>query len=146
MIDWVHAEAEPWGRQIRWTYLGKDGWPSRTMLGKLIDEGIVGASASKFTQFFPEHLSAEALAFNRVYKTLGEDDQLALFVHYVVIGKGKTKAHRMGIPVRTYYDRLDRAHKAFASAQHRLHKIVPFRATRNDEERVASSLPLAHTA
>jgi hypothetical protein len=146
MIDWVHAEAERWGRQMRWKWLGKDGWPSRTMLGKLIDEGVVGASSAKFMQFFPEHLTSDALAVNRVVQALAEGDRAMFFVHYIVIGKGKTKAHRMGVPVRTYYDHLDRAHKAYASAQHRLHKITPIRATRNDEDRLAFPIPLAHTA
>lgn len=128
MIDWIHDECEAWGQQMRAVYLGHDGWPSRTALGKLIEEGVVGASASKMLRFFPESLNADALRTNRVIKTLSEDDRVTLFVHYVVIGKGKVKAHRMGLPLRTYYDRLDQAHKRFSGASHALHKKDTIRA------------------
>lgn len=146
IIDWVHAECEAWGRQIRWVYLGKDGWPSRTMLGKCIEEGLVGASATRMSQFFPECLNPDALRANRIIKSLPEAARLMLFVHYVVVGKGKVKAHRMAIPVRTYYDRLDQAHKAYSGASHQLHKTASDSATRNWGESVGFSVPLAQTA
>lgn len=109
MIDWIHARCNTWGRQIRWLYQGKDGWPSRSTLGKMIEEGLVGASADKFTQHWPEVLNADALEINNAVKRLAEPDREMLFVHYVVIGKGKVKAARIGISRSTYYDRLDLA-------------------------------------
>ena len=51
-------------------------------------------------------------------------------VHNVVVGKGKVKAHRMGLPLRTYYDRLDQAHKRYSGASHALHKNDGIRAVR----------------
>jgi len=130
MIDWIHADCTNWGHQMRAVYLGQDGWPSRTTLGKLIEEGVVGASAGKMMRFFPESLNVEALRVNRVIKTMAEDDRITLFVHYVVVGKGKVKAHRMGLPLRTYYDRLDQAHKRYSGASHALHKNDGIRAVR----------------
>lgn len=111
MIDWIHARCKTWGAQIRWVYLGKDGWPSRSVLGKMITEGSLGASCNRFVQHFPEVLNPEALETNNAIKQLEEKHREILFVHYVVIGKGKVKACRLEIERTVYYDRLDTAHK-----------------------------------
>lgn len=116
MIDWVHARANNWGAQIRWVYLGKDGWPSRSALGKMIEEGVLGASCNQFVQHYPEVLNPDALETNNVIRRLENNHQEMFFIHYVVIGKGKVKAARMGIPTRTYYDRLDSSQKRYSSA------------------------------
>lgn len=111
MIDWIHARCNVWGAQIRWVHLGKDGWPSRSVLGKLIEEGALGASSSRFIQNYPEVLNPEALETNNAIRQLGESEREILFVHYVVIGKGKVKAWRMNLAKNTYYDRIDAAHR-----------------------------------
>jgi hypothetical protein len=115
MIDWIHEGCKHWGWQMRMLYVGKDGWPSRTMLARMIEEGALGASASRFMQHFPECIDAEALKFNNAIKRLGEKEREILFIDYVVIGKGKVKAVRMGIARSTYFDRRDDAHKALSA-------------------------------
>jgi hypothetical protein len=110
MIDHIHHRCITWGRRIRQIYLGKDGWPSRSILGKLSEEGVLGASATRLVQSYSEVLTGEALETACAIKVLDEESREVLFVHYVVIGKGKTKAYRLGISRDTYYERLHRAH------------------------------------
>ena len=124
MIDWIHDGCKHWGHQIRILYLGKDGWPPRTILDKMIKEGVLGASANQFTQFFPECLDEEAVRWNNAIKSLEEEHRNRLFIHYCVIGKGKVKAARMSESRTVYYDRLDLAHKKVSGALHKLGEAV----------------------
>lgn len=116
MIDYIHERCRSWGAQMRWVSMGKDGWPSRTMLARIITEGSLGASAGRFVQHFPEVLNAEALEINNAVKTLKEPHREILFVHYVVVGQGKAKARTIGIHIQTYYDRLDSSQGELARA------------------------------
>ncbi len=129
MIAWIHERCKHWGWQMRLLYLGKDGWPARSILGKLIEEGALGASSSRFMQHFPECLDADAIATNNAIKTLSEADREVLFLDYCVIGKAKVKAARMGVERRTYYDRRDAAHVRLSHALYLLandpHKMTP---------------------
>lgn len=109
MIDWIHAKCKVWGAQVRWVNSGKDGWPSRTTIGRMIEEGALGASTGRFSQFLPEVLNPEALEINNAIKKLAETHREILFIHYVVLGKGKVKAGHLGIEKSVYYDRIDRA-------------------------------------
>lgn len=109
MIDYIHVRCLNWGRGIRAIYLGTDGWPSRSVIGKLRDEGVLGASCDKLTQHYREVLTGEQLVTGNAIKTLGEHDRAILFVHYVVIGKGKVKAARLGMARSTYYTYVERA-------------------------------------
>ena len=103
---------------MRILYGGKDGWPSRTVLARMIEEGALGASSSRFMQFFPECLDSDALKYNTAIKQLSERDREILFVDYVVIGKSKVKASRMGIARQTYFQRRDSAHTRLAQVLH----------------------------
>lgn len=105
--DFVRERCRQWGREMRWTFAGKDGWPPRTMLDKMIKEGILGASSSLIAQVWPEFLSEIATETNIAIKRLPEVDREMIFVQFVVADKAKVKAARMQIHIRTYYARLD---------------------------------------
>ncbi len=143
MIDWIHEGCKHWGWQMRILYVGKDGWPARSILGRLIEEGALGASAVRFMQHFPECLDADALRYNNAIKRLVERDREILFVDYVVVGKSKVKAARIGIPRSTYFDRRDAAHTRLASSLQRRatpDKIATFSPGQNYNE-VALCVP-----
>ena len=120
MIDYIHERCRSWGAQLRWVTCGADGWPSRTMLARIIAEGSLGASAGRFVQHFPEVLAPDALELNNAIKTLKETHREILFVHYVVVGQGKAKARTIGIHIQTYYDRLDSSQGELARALYML--------------------------
>ncbi len=116
MIDWVRDDAKHWGWQMRITHCGKDGWPPRTTLDKMIKEGVLGASVGRFAQHLPECLDEAALEFNNLLKTLPEEHRVRFFIHDCILGKAKFKAWRLGETKTMYYDRLDEAHKAYSEA------------------------------
>ncbi len=143
MIDWLHEEGKHWGWQMRLVYVGKDGLPARSTLGKLIEEGALGASTSRLLQHFPECLDERAIKFGNVVKTLSERDREFIFIDYVVIGKAKVKAARMGIERRAYYDRRDAAHAHLSSAFHKI-KDAPHKIGRMCEGQEYNELALSH--
>lgn len=105
--DWVHERCKNWGRaQYRIMY-GKGGYPTRTMLGKIIDEGLVGSGAAgKFTQYCPEVLIGEDLETANAVKMLPDEERQLVTIHYVIRLPAKIKAQRIEIPIRTYYAKI----------------------------------------
>ncbi len=116
MIDWVAARAKDWGRQVRWLYCGKDGWPPRTALARLIEEGNHGAGVARYQQYFPECLSPEALITNNIIRRLELRHQEMFWIHDVIRSRVKRKIEVIGIEHRVYYNWLHAAHQAYSSA------------------------------
>lgn len=116
MIDWIHQRCQSWGRQVRYIQIGKDGWPSRTTLARMIEEGALGASAGRFVQHHPECLGPEELQMNNAIKRLGERDRELLFIMYVVREKAKTTMSRYSLSRTAYYDWVDEIHKRISAS------------------------------
>ena len=110
MIGWVHEACRSWGRAKYWVMFGKGGYPTRTMLGKLIEEGVVGAACSQFTMEYPEVLMDENLKMENAIKTLPETPRTVITIHYVFRLPTKAKYAKLGIGKGTYYDALAHAH------------------------------------
>lgn len=112
MIDWIHARCREWGYQVRKINMGNQGWPPRTVLDKMIREGVLGAaSGGKFSQYCPEVLTEEALQMNNAIKQLSEQDREHLFLVYVIREKAKVTMQRLGVTRTAYYDLVDNLHK-----------------------------------
>jgi hypothetical protein len=116
MIDWIHQRCRSWGSQMRYIWIGKDGWPSRTTLARMIEEGALGAATGRFVQHHPECLGPEELQINNAIKRLDEKDREILFVVYVVREKGKLTMGRYSLSRTAYYDWIDEVHKRVSSS------------------------------
>lgn len=116
MIGWVDAVLKEWGRAQHWLMFGKHGVPSRTILGKLIEEGPVGASTNQFTREFPEVLCGENLIVANAVKTLPEHHRAIVSVHYVIRLPAYKKYKRIGISKHAYYDYISDAQVKVANA------------------------------
>lgn len=116
MIGWLDSMLRQWGRAQFWLLYGKGGFPTRTMLGKLIEEGVVGASFSSFTASYPEVLQGENLAVANAVKTLPENPRTVTTAHYVIRMPTKQKFAHLGISKTVYYDTLSAAHLLIANA------------------------------
>lgn len=116
MIQWVDELCKDWGRAQHRLLFGFQGWPTRSMLGRLIDEGIIGASSNQFTMQYPEVLSAENLKTANAIKTLPEEPRALITIHYVFRLRARDKCERIEMPIRTYYARINDAHRAIESA------------------------------
>lgn len=110
MIGYVDEACKAWGRAQYWVLYGSNGWPSRTLLGKMIDEGLVGAAAGEWGRPFPEVLTGKNLITANAVKRLGEDSRTLVTVHYVIRGYARYKCKVIHMAQRTYYQKLDVVH------------------------------------
>lgn len=115
MIGWVDAICKEWGRAQYWLLFGKTGWPTRTVLGKLMEEGIVGAACSQFLVEYPEVLTGDNLRTANAIKLLPEEPRSLVTIHYVIRMPAKQKCQRIPLPLRTYYAKLGDAHVRLAN-------------------------------
>ncbi len=119
MIDWVHTSCLEWGAQYR-ARAYDSGFPPRSMLGKLVDEGQ-GAETSRFYQHFPEVYRRGAVevsvAVQRMTGTMRLEWPCKVFLaHYLFGGKAKAKAKEMHIDMPTYWRHLHSAHCFIAAS------------------------------
>jgi hypothetical protein len=97
-------------------YSGKSGWPPRTIMDKMIKEGIVGSATSRFIQYHPECLGEEELVTNNAVKRLAERDRELLFIVYVVAERPKMIMRFYSIERTPYYDWIDNVHKRLSES------------------------------
>lgn len=116
MITWIHERCRSWGSQMRYIHIGKDGWPSRTTLARMIEEGALGAATGRFVQHHPECLGPEELQLNNAIRRLSEKDREILFVIYVARVKGKVVMAAYSLSRTAYYDWVDEVHKRVSSS------------------------------
>lgn len=116
MIPWVNQLCKDWGRAQHWIWFGGVGLPPRTMLGKLIEEGVVGAAFSSFTMQYPEVLTGDNLLVANAVKTLPETPRTVITVHYVLHVPTKLKYSKLKMTRHSYYATLSAAHINLANA------------------------------
>jgi hypothetical protein len=110
MIQWVNEACKSWGRAQYWLLYGNKGLPSRTILGKLIEEGLVGAACNQWTKDYPEVLQGQNLIVANAVKQLPEQPRTLITIHYVISGTARYKCRVISMPIRTYYGQIDHAH------------------------------------
>lgn len=122
--------AREMGYQFRRNYLGllppsaerpaeyaPPGYAPRDILGKIREEGLVGASQGYDRQIFREYFTGEALRCRRAMQALEEKERVAVFVHFAIAGEPvKVKAHALNWKLATYYWRLNRGMTKLAKA------------------------------
>ncbi len=116
MISWVDGVLKNWGRAQYWLMFKGNGFPARTILGKLMEEGAVGAACNQYTREFPEVLMGENLIVANAVKTLSEEPQTVIRAHYVIRMPAKQKYSFAGITKYRYYEIIDQAHVKLANA------------------------------
>lgn len=116
MIAWVNEALKDWGRAQFWLMFKGNGFPSRTMLGKLLEEGAVGAATNQYTREFPEVLTGDNLMVANAVKTLPEYPRALVSVHYVLRLPARDKWRQIGIDRQMYYDVLSGAQVKIANA------------------------------
>jgi DNA-directed RNA polymerase specialized sigma24 family protein len=114
--------AREMGYQWRRRYLGDvggeivpPGHATRSVLGKIREEGLEGAGQAFARQHFAEFYTGDALMGRRAMDGLTDVERAAIIFHFFAKGVPvKLKAHALGWPVRTYWWRLNRAMHQFA--------------------------------
>lgn len=85
-------------------------WPSQTLLGRIIEQGVSGAAQCGAVESFPEHIARTDRAVARLDAQL----QRVIKVHYLTYAPCDTKAARCGVSVATFYRQVRRAQRAVA--------------------------------
>jgi len=122
MIDWVDAACREWAGPARALFFGKAfGWPPRTLLGRLVDEGPTGAGQVGFYQPMPESFQGTALDVSRALRRMAETHRfekpwIVAHAHYLFEGRARSKAQQIHITVPQYWRDLHTAH-AFIAAR-----------------------------
>jgi len=121
MIGWVDEQCKAWSAHRRWLELGSEhGWPSRSILGRLIEEGP-GAGHVPFGTRIPirddpPSYTLVTLALMRMAETHQmELPHIVVRAHYLFAGKARGKATDLKMSLRQYWQHLHAAH-AFISA------------------------------
>lgn len=115
MITWVDEECRAWAAHYRWLRYGSSGWPPRSLLGKLIEEGP-GAGSGSFVARAPLKEDPPAyrnitLALRRMADTHEmEKPRDVVVAHYVYGGNAKSKAPLLRISLPQYWQQLHTAH------------------------------------
>lgn len=119
MIQWVDEECKAWGAHKRWLKHAVMGYPARSVLGRLIEEGP-GAGHEAFHSSVPvkdpppQYLSVN-LALTRMALTHElEGSIIIIHAHYVEYGRVKQKAPALGISLKQYWSMLHTAHAFIA--------------------------------
>ena len=115
-VSFAKACARVWGRQVWRIWLGMDGWPAKTLLGRIMEEGLTGAGHTRARAWYPEGLTEEGLLVSRALHRLEEPDRRALMIHYAVPLPADRKARVVGIAERTYYRSVGEATRRLAVA------------------------------
>lgn len=120
MISWVDNDCRAWSAHYRWQMLGDDGWPERSILGRLIDEGPGAGHAPFGTRVLvkdpPDEYRFINLALQHMALTREmEKPRYAIHLHYLIRGRAKTKAPLMEVSVKQYWNLLHAGH-AFIAA------------------------------
>jgi hypothetical protein len=114
----VHQHCLEWARFKRKALFGNEGWPSRSTLGRIIEEGH-GASHTQFRNNFPEVMTGIALQVSRALAKMAathemERPWLVIHAHYLYPGKARAKADAMRISTPTYWQQVSCAHSYLA--------------------------------
>ena len=121
MIDWIHRYCIEWGRAKRKIMSQADVWPTRTLLGKMMDEGVCGAGqAGPDKNHFPEVMEGHALEVNIAVKRMAnthrmEAECMVIWAHYVLSGHAKAKAKHLEISRDDYWRYLNAGHSFIAA-------------------------------
>jgi hypothetical protein len=119
MIPWVDEICRTWGAHKKWILYGEDGWPERSILGKLMEEGY-GAGHEDMRSRVPikdppEGYVLVSVALQRMADThvLGKSVEV-IKAHYSQNGKAITKAPELGVSLKQYWNLLHTGHAFIA--------------------------------
>lgn len=101
----AHELGKSWGVYMRKEPLG---WPSKSLMGRIEEEGSVGAAIKSHYQKVPVNLMpAQVQEFHRAWLTLRESQRISVFVAYVIRAPYALKAERLGLSRSRYYQLRD---------------------------------------
>lgn len=137
MIGWVHQRAKEWGR---WRQRNEPAWSSKSLMGRIQEEGSVGAAIKQHNQHIPVKLMPKEIAdFHRAWLGMDERQRALIDVVYRLTIPRAEKPKVLGISQARMYQLLDQCHGFLSArmAEHgdswseRVSRISTFEQARN---------------
>ena len=107
--EWLEPMIDTWAGQTRYLLHGVDGWPLRTVLARVIEEGA-GASHSAPNQRTFEVYRRDGLAIRRAMEGMPLLQRQVFVAHYLADGHAAEKAKILGLSKARYWAILDTAY------------------------------------
>lgn len=111
--EWLEPMIETWRGQVLGAWRGEDGWPARTVLGRIIDEGA-GASHGGGSQRVFEVYHGDGLKIRRAIEGMPLGPRQVFVAHYLASGNATSKSAELGIKKSRYWSLLDAAYHYLA--------------------------------
>lgn len=111
--EWLEPMLYVWKDQVLASWQGHDGWPARTVLARIIEEGA-GASHGRGNQRVFEVFSNDGLKIRLAMEGMPIGPRQVLAVHYLADGNAKSKAKELEISKSRYWAMLDSAYHYLA--------------------------------
>lgn len=107
--EWLEPMIESWVFQTRRAWSGSDGWPLRTVLARVMEEGA-GASHSAPNQRVFEVYVNDGLAIRRAMDGMPILQRQVFAAHYLADGNATEKSQALGMSRARYWQVLDNAY------------------------------------
>lgn len=131
-IAYADCRLDAWAS---WVKGGMSAWPSMTMLGRVIEQGLSGAAQAGVPLV---GMPDEVLATDRAVARLDVYERKVVIVYYLTYADSEIKAARCGVSRATFWRRVTRAQKRIYEYLHD--------ETRSDNYRADWSVPSLRTA
>lgn len=107
VTGWVHPLLKRWAKHI---HEPDDGFPSISMMGRIREQGLVGASIRGKHNGTPvRDIPREIREVHQAIRTMPEDMRIVVEARYLFAGSDKAKAQALGMRRQKYYDWLGKA-------------------------------------
>jgi DNA-directed RNA polymerase specialized sigma24 family protein len=101
-VAYVDERLDAWASWVRGRL---SDWPARTLLGRIIEQGVSGAAQETGGAFMPDAI----LETDRAVARLDVLERRVLTEYYLTYASTEIKAARCGISRATFFRRLQRA-------------------------------------
>ena len=108
ILEEIKEAATDWATYRR---RGRRAWPSISLMGRVVELGVQGAASRGNKPPDPPlvDVSWEVSVFDKVFKTLREEDRSIIEIMYLKRGDPKRKAKKLDCSVATLYNKRKEA-------------------------------------
>jgi predicted DNA-binding protein (UPF0251 family) len=104
-VAYADCRLDAWASWVRG---GAHAWPTRTLLARIIEQGVAGAAQRCAFDRMP----AQVLQTDRAVARLECDLKETVFIYYLMYASSEVKAAHLGVSRATFWRRVTRAQKA----------------------------------
>lgn len=108
-VAYADCRLDAWASWVRG---GANAWPTRTLLARIIEQGVSGAAQSCAFDRMP----AQVLLTDRAVAHLDTELKQTVLVYYLMYASSEIKAAHLGVSRATFWRRVTRGQKAVAQA------------------------------